>query len=115
MPTYTYECKDCGHRYDNFQSISAAADTECPECKGRVERVIGGGVGIVFKGSGFYVTDYKKDSGSSSGASSSNAASSPGSSASGTGGASSGSSPASSGSAASSTSSGGSAGAKKSD
>ncbi|MEQ9364102.1 MAG: zinc ribbon domain-containing protein [Leptospirales bacterium] len=64
MPTYTYECKDCGNRYDAFQSMSAAADTECPQCKGRVERVIGGGSGIVFKGSGFYVTDYKKDSGS---------------------------------------------------
>jgi putative FmdB family regulatory protein len=63
MPTYTYQCKDCNHRYDAFQSMSAPADTECPVCKGTVQRLIGGGAGIVFKGSGFYVTDYRKDSG----------------------------------------------------
>lgn len=65
MPTYSYQCKDCGHRYDAFQSISADPDTDCPKCGGAVQRVIGGGSGIVFKGSGFYVTDYKKDSGGS--------------------------------------------------
>lgn len=83
MPTYTYECKDCGHRYDAFQSISADPDTECPKCQGSIQRVIGGGSGIVFKGSGFYVTDYKKDSGSSSGSSGSSGSAS-GSSTSGT-------------------------------
>ncbi len=65
MPTYSYQCKDCGHTYDAFQSISADPDTECPQCGGTVQRLIGGGSGIVFKGSGFYVTDYKKDSGGS--------------------------------------------------
>ncbi|MBW7857056.1 MAG: zinc ribbon domain-containing protein [Leptonema sp. (in: Bacteria)] len=60
MPTYSYRCKNCGHTYDAFQSIKAEPDTECPVCKGQVERLIGAGAGIVFKGSGFYVTDYKK-------------------------------------------------------
>lgn len=74
MPTYTYECQSCGHRYDAFQSMKADPDTECPQCKGRVERVFGAGTGIVFKGSGFYVTDYKKGgSGESSSSSSSSA------------------------------------------
>lgn len=63
MPTYSYQCKDCGHRYDAFQSMKADPDTVCPECNGTVERLIGAGAGIVFKGSGFYVTDYRKDSG----------------------------------------------------
>jgi len=62
MPTYTYQCKSCGHKYDKLQSITAEPDKSCPECNGEVERLIGGGVGIVFKGSGFYVTDYKKNS-----------------------------------------------------
>jgi len=62
MPTYTYQCKSCGHKYDKLQSITAEPDKICPECNGEVERLIGGGVGIVFKGSGFYVTDYKKNS-----------------------------------------------------
>lgn len=62
MPTYSYRCKDCGHTYDAYQSIKADPDTECPVCKGQVERLIGAGAGIVFKGSGFYVTDYKKSS-----------------------------------------------------
>ncbi len=62
MPTYTYQCKSCGHKYDKLQSITAEPDKICPKCNGKVERLIGGGVGIVFKGSGFYVTDYKKNS-----------------------------------------------------
>lgn len=66
MPTYTYVCKNCGHKYDKFQTITSQPDTICPKCNGTVERMIGGGVGIVFKGSGFYVTDYKKDSKGSS-------------------------------------------------
>lgn len=86
MPTYTYECSACGHRYDAFQSMKAEPDTECPRCSGRVDRVFGAGTGIVFKGSGFYVTDYRKggSGGDSSSSSSSNtstsAASSPSSS-----------------------------------
>lgn len=59
MPTYDYRCKDCGHQFEAFQSISAEPFTDCPVCSGRVERLIGGGAGLVFKGSGFYITDYK--------------------------------------------------------
>jgi putative FmdB family regulatory protein len=62
MPTYTYICKDCGHKYDKLQSITTEPDKTCPQCSGEVERLIGGGIGIVFKGTGFYVTDYKKNS-----------------------------------------------------
>lgn len=60
MPTYSYECKDCGHTYDAFQAMKDDPHTVCPQCGGKVERLIGAGAGIVFKGSGFYVTDYKK-------------------------------------------------------
>lgn len=66
MPTYTYLCKSCGHKYDKLQNITAEPDKICPECQGEVERLIGGGSGIVFKGSGFYVTDYKKNSNNNS-------------------------------------------------
>lgn len=65
MPTYTYQC-DNGHRYDAFESMSADPQTVCQECGGKVQRVFGGGAGIVFKGSGFYVTDYRKKSGGES-------------------------------------------------
>ena len=57
MPTYEYECTNCSHRFDAFQSMSDDALTECPECKGLVKRLIAGGAGIIFKGSGFYSTD----------------------------------------------------------
>ena len=59
MPTYDYRCKDCGHRFEAFQSMKDDPLTECPVCNGAVERLIGGGAGLVFKGSGFYITDYK--------------------------------------------------------
>ncbi len=59
MPTYDYRCQSCGHCFEAFQSISADPLDECPLCNGRVERVIGGGSGLLFKGSGFYITDYK--------------------------------------------------------
>ena len=59
MPTYDYECKDCGHRFEKFQRITAEPLTECPECGGAVERLIGGGAGMIFKGPGFYATDYR--------------------------------------------------------
>ena len=58
MPTYDYKCKDCGHEFEEFQSISAAPLTECPVCNGTIQRVISGGTGLIFKGSGFYITDY---------------------------------------------------------
>ncbi|MBI39719.1 MAG: FmdB family transcriptional regulator [Leptospiraceae bacterium] len=93
MPTYSYRCTQCGHEYDAFQSMKDDPHTDCPECGGKVERLIGGGAGIVFKGSGFYVTDYKKSSGSSgSGNSGSGNSGSGGSSSSGGSGGSGGSS-----------------------
>jgi putative FmdB family regulatory protein len=60
MPTYDYRCKSCGFRFDEFQSITAEPLKKCPKCGGKVERIIAGGNGLIFKGSGFYVTDYKK-------------------------------------------------------
>jgi len=62
MPTYEYECTKCGHTFEILQSISADPLSRCPKCKGRVRRLIGGGMGVIFKGSGFYTTDYKKSS-----------------------------------------------------
>jgi len=64
MPTYDYVCESCGHQFEVFQSMSAPRLTDCPleECAGSVKRKIGTGAGIVFKGSGFYQTDYRSDS-----------------------------------------------------
>ena len=59
MPTYEYRCEQCGHQFEAFQSISAEPLSECPICNGWVHRLIGGGTGLIFKGSGFYITDYK--------------------------------------------------------
>ena len=65
MPTYDYECQSCGHTTEVFQSISDDPLTTCPDCgKDELKRLISAGVGIIFKGSGFYATDSKK-SGSS--------------------------------------------------
>ena len=61
MPTYEYECSACGHRLEKFQSMSSAALKKCPECgKAKLVRLFGMGAGIIFKGSGFYETDYKR-------------------------------------------------------
>ena len=60
MPTYEYKCRKCQHEFEEFQSISAEPVKICPECKGQVERIISGGVGLIFKGSGFYITDSKE-------------------------------------------------------
>ena len=68
MPTYDYECAECGYTFEYFQSMSDDPVQECPKCGGKVKRLIGGGLGVIFKGSGFYVTDNKKSSGISSGA-----------------------------------------------
>jgi putative FmdB family regulatory protein len=57
MPTYEYECKSCGHTFEAFQSMKDEALKECPECGKEIRRLINGGSGIIFKGSGFYVTD----------------------------------------------------------
>ncbi|MEC7582843.1 MAG: zinc ribbon domain-containing protein [Planctomycetota bacterium] len=60
MPTYDYACSDCGHRFEKFHSMTAEPLRQCPECKNdSLERLIGPGAGIIFKGSGFYETDYK--------------------------------------------------------
>jgi len=57
MPTYEYECTRCGLVFEEFKPMSAPRRERCPECRGKVERLISGGMGIVFKGSGFYKTD----------------------------------------------------------
>ena len=57
MPTYEYECKSCGHSFEAFQSMKDEALSSCPECGQAIRRMINGGMGIIFKGSGFYVTD----------------------------------------------------------
>lgn len=63
MPTYDYLCKNCGHKFENFQSITARPLRKCPECsKMKLQRLIGAGAGIIFKGSGFYQTDYRSES-----------------------------------------------------
>ena len=66
MPTYEYLCRQCNHRFEEFQSITASPLDTCPRCSGEVERLIGTGTGLIFKGSGFYITDYKNSNGSAS-------------------------------------------------
>ena len=69
MPTYEYVCSKCGHQFDKFQSMKDSALSVCPEdsCgqkrwgKGKVKRVLGAGAGLIFKGSGFYITDYRSE------------------------------------------------------
>jgi putative FmdB family regulatory protein len=65
MPLYEYACKECGIRFERTQSFNDAPLTVCPECEGEVHRVIGA-TGVIFKGSGFYVTDNRKSSNGSS-------------------------------------------------
>ena len=60
MPTYDYECLKCGKTFEVFQRISEPRIDKCPSCKGKARRLIGAGCGLIFKGSGFYITDYKK-------------------------------------------------------
>lgn len=66
MPTYEYECLSCGHTFELFQSMSEEPAKECPTCGKEVRRLISPGLGIIFKGSGFYVTDNRKGSNGSS-------------------------------------------------
>jgi len=61
MPTYEYECGKCGHHFDLSQSMKDPPKKTCPKCKGRVRRLISGGAGLIFKGSGFYITDYRSE------------------------------------------------------
>jgi putative FmdB family regulatory protein len=64
MPNYDYQCEKCGHRFEVFQSMNDAKLVDCPlpECDGKVKRLLGTGAGIIFKGSGFYQTDYRSSS-----------------------------------------------------
>lgn len=65
MPTYDYVCDSCGHEFELFQSMKDDPITVCPGCEtASVRRLIGSGAGIIFKGTGFYETDYKRKSGS---------------------------------------------------
>jgi putative FmdB family regulatory protein len=68
MPTYEYECRVCSYTFEAFQSINDDPIKTCPLCGGEVKRLIGGGTGVIFKGSGFYITDSKKSSSASTGA-----------------------------------------------
>jgi putative FmdB family regulatory protein len=62
MPTYEYKCEACGHAFEKFQSIMSKPIRKCPKCgKSRVKRLIGTGSGVIFKGGGFYTTDYRSD------------------------------------------------------
>jgi len=60
MPTYEYECESCGYKFTKIQKMSDKPEKICPECGKKVHRIISGGIGVIFKGSGFYATDYKK-------------------------------------------------------
>lgn len=63
MPTYEYKCENCGHKLEVFQSMLEDPLKKCPECsKNKLKRLIGTGAGIIFKGSGFYETDYRSES-----------------------------------------------------
>lgn len=83
MPTYDYQCKTCGKTFEWFQSMSAEKLTQCPDSiceqnekgKGEVERKIGKGAGLIFNGSGFYLTDYNRSSGSAAASASGSASS----------------------------------------
>jgi putative FmdB family regulatory protein len=62
MPTYEYKCSACNHTFERFQSITADPIKKCPQCgKSKVKRLLGTGAGLIFKGSGFYITDYRSD------------------------------------------------------
>jgi putative FmdB family regulatory protein len=68
MPTYDYSCSACGHRFERFESINDDKAKACPKCgKKKAKRLMGTGAGLIFKGAGFYTTDYKRTSGGSSG------------------------------------------------
>ena len=61
MPTYEYRCSDCGREFELFQRMSDRPGAPCPDCGRRAERLISGGAGLLFKGEGFYITDYRSD------------------------------------------------------
>jgi putative FmdB family regulatory protein len=59
MPTYDYRCRRCGHVFERFHRMTDDTPRRCPKCRGRADRVPSGGAGLLFKGSGFYITDYR--------------------------------------------------------
>ncbi len=59
MPTYDYKCLNCGFTFEHFQPMTDQPMKECPKCGGKAKRLISGGTGLIFRGSGFYITDYK--------------------------------------------------------
>lgn len=61
MPTYEYRCPECSNEFEKFQKMSDEPVAECPNCGARAERKLSGGAGFLFKGSGFYITDYRSD------------------------------------------------------
>lgn len=64
MPTYEYACQKCGYEFEQFQSMRDEPLKKCPKCKkAGLKRLVGGGAGLIFKGTGFYITDYKNKSG----------------------------------------------------
>ena len=63
MPTYEYKCGSCGHQFEKFSTkMTDESSMDCPRCDGLAERLISGGAGLLFKGSGFHITDYRSDS-----------------------------------------------------
>lgn len=62
MPTYEYECEECHHQFEKFQRMTDEPVKTCPVCGGRVKKLISGGGGLLFKGNGFYITDYRSES-----------------------------------------------------
>jgi len=62
MPTYEYECDSCGHRFDKFQNMTEPPLKRCPKCRHKVRRLFSSGGGLIFKGKGFYITDYRSES-----------------------------------------------------
>lgn len=62
MPTYEYACRKCGHEFEKFQNISDEPVKRCPKCKGKVVKQFSAGAGLLFKGAGFYQTDYRSES-----------------------------------------------------
>jgi putative FmdB family regulatory protein len=79
MPTYEYACPKCGHQFEQFQSMRDEPLKKCPKCKkAGLKRLVGGGAGLIFKGTGFYITDYKnKGSGKKEGGEAKSAESKP--------------------------------------
>ncbi|MEA3500619.1 MAG: FmdB family zinc ribbon protein [Candidatus Marinimicrobia bacterium] len=62
MPNYTYKCTVCNYQFNKIQSFNSEPLKKCPKCNGKLKKIISGGAGVIFKGSGFYVNDYKKRS-----------------------------------------------------